>query len=260
MKRTVWLFQLWHAPPTLAHYFTHFCNENKDIEFLVDGSLRTTFGETWSAASCVAHGLVSKHGVKKGDRIGIAARNSINWVIAYMGVVMAGGCATLLNGFWSGEELAYGIRLAECDLVLADSGRAKRLQGTEHSAKIVLFEHDAEPSIGLSDLWEQGDTAMKMLDQLGPDDLATILYTSGSTGQSKGHTLITGGLSAEFFTTFPRAQWRKFYLNQRRRCKCSAVRSHSNCSPISRYRRGPGFSPKFRHCSQTCSHAKVGRR
>ena len=90
-----------NAPPALAHYFTHFCNENKDIEFLVDGSLRTTFGETWSAASCVAHGLVSKHGVKKGDRIGIAARNSINWVIAYMGVVMAGGCATLLNGFWS---------------------------------------------------------------------------------------------------------------------------------------------------------------
>lgn len=204
-----------NAPPTLAHYFAHFCNENKDIEFLVDGSLRTTFGETWSAASCVAHGLVSKHGVKKGDRIGIAARNSINWVIAYMGVVMAGGCATLLNGFWSGEELAYGIRLAECDLVLADSGRAKRLQGTEHSAKIVLFEHDAEPSIGLSDLWEQGDTAMKMLDQLGPDDLATILYTSGSTGQSKGAYSDHRGVVSGVFNYISQSAMAKVLLESR---------------------------------------------
>jgi long-chain acyl-CoA synthetase len=204
-----------NAPPTLAHYFAHFCNENKDIEFLVDGSLRTTFGETWSAASCVAHGLVSKHGVKKGDRIGIAARNSINWVIAYMGVVMAGGCATLLNGFWSGEELAYGIRLAECDLVLADAGRAKRLQGTEHSAKIVLFEHDVEPSIGLSDLWDQGDTAMKMLDQLGPDDLATILYTSGSTGQSKGAYSDHRGVVSGVFNYISQSAMAKVLLESR---------------------------------------------
>jgi len=204
-----------NAPPTLAHYFAHFCNENKDIEFLVDGSLRITFGETWSAASCVAHGLVSKHGVKKGDRIGIAARNSINWVIAYMGVVMAGGCATLLNGFWSGEELAYGIRLAECDLVLADAGRAKRLQGTEHSAKIVLFEHDVEPSIGLSDLWEQGDTAMKMLDQLGPDDLATILYTSGSTGQSKGAYSDHRGVVSGVFNYISQSAMAKVLLESR---------------------------------------------
>ena len=204
-----------NAPPTLAHYFAHFCNENKDIEFLVDGSLRITFGETWSAASCVAHGLVSKHGVKKGDRIGIAARNSINWVIAYMGVVMAGGCATLLNGFWSGEELAYGIRLAECDLVLADAGRAKRLQGTEHSAKIVLFEHDVEPSIGLSDLWDQGDTAMKMLDQLGPDDLATILYTSGSTGQSKGAYSDHRGVVSGVFNYISQSAMAKVLLESR---------------------------------------------
>jgi len=178
------------APPTLAHYFAHFCNEHKDVPFLVDGDLRLTFGQTYAAAMCVAEGLVTKHGVEKGDRIGIAARNSANWMIAYMGIAMAGGCATLLNGFWSGEELAYGIRLADCKLVLTDAGRAKRLEGTEHSATLVMIDH-AAPAEGLANIWAApgdmaGSVAMKMLGQLGPDDLATILYTSGSTGQSKG--------------------------------------------------------------------------
>ena len=175
-----------NAPPSLAHYFAHFCNEHKDKTFLVDGDIRLTFGECWVAATHVAAGLANTHGVKKGDRVGLAARNSANWVITYMGVIMAGGCATLLNGFWSGEELADGIRLAECELVLADIGRAHRLEGTDHSAKIVLFDHDGPPSAGLASIWGEGDTAMAMLGQLGPDDLATILYTSGSTGQSKG--------------------------------------------------------------------------
>ncbi len=178
------------SPPTLAHYFAHFCNEHKDVPFIVDGDIRLTFGDTYAAAVCVAEGLVKDHGVEKGDRIGIAARNSANWMIAYMGITMAGGCATLLNGFWSGDELAYGIRLAECKLVLADAGRAARLEGTEHSAKLVMMDHNA-PAEGLAGVWKApqdlaSSVAMQMLGQLGPDDLATILYTSGSTGNSKG--------------------------------------------------------------------------
>jgi acyl-CoA synthetase (AMP-forming)/AMP-acid ligase II len=179
------------APPTLAHYFAHFCNQHKDVPFIVDGDVRLTFGETYAAAVCVAQGLATGHGLEKGDRIGIAARNSANWMIAYMGIVMAGGCATLLNGFWSGDELADGIRLAECKLVLVDASRAKRLEGTEHSSRLVMIDHGGAPSHGLGNIWAapaEGTpaVAMAMLGALGADDLATILYTSGSTGQSKG--------------------------------------------------------------------------
>ena len=176
-----------NAPPSIAHYFAHFCNEaeKKDVVFLVDGDLRMTFGEVYAAATHVAHGLVSKHGLKKGDRVGIAARNSVNWILAYMGTLMAGGCATLLNGWWTGEELAYGIDLCECSLVLADEQRAARMEGQDIKAKIVVFDH-GDPATGLAPIWEAGDTAMKMLGELGPEDLATILYTSGSTGHPKG--------------------------------------------------------------------------
>lgn len=174
-----------NAPPSVAHYFAHFCNEKKDDLFIVDGDLRLTFGQTWAAAANVAHGLATKHGVKKGDRVGIAARNSANWMIAYMGTVMAGGCATLLNGWWTGEELAYGISLCECSLVLADAQRAARLDGQEIPAKVIVIDH-GDPAEGLEPIWAEGDTAMAMLGQIGPDDLATILYTSGSTGSPKG--------------------------------------------------------------------------
>ena len=174
-----------NAPPSLAHYFAHFCNEHKDTPFLVEGDIRMTFGEVYHAATHVAHGLVTKQGLKKGDRVGIAARNSVNWILAYMGTLMAGGCATLLNGWWSGEELGYGIELCECSLILADEQRAARLDGVDHTAKVVIFDH-GDPATGLEAVWDAGDTAMKMLGELGPHDLATILYTSGSTGHPKG--------------------------------------------------------------------------
>jgi len=181
------------APPTMAHYLAHFCtqSEHKDALFLVDGEVRMTFAEAYAAASCVAEGLVTKHGLEKGDRVGIAARNSANWMILEMGILMAGGCATLINGFWTGEELAYGINLAECKLVLADAGRAKRLEGVDHCGTVVLFDHGGVPSEDLKAVWAvpsdpQSSVAMKMLGELTPDDLATILYTSGSTGNSKG--------------------------------------------------------------------------
>ncbi len=145
------------VPPSLAHFFAYFCNQHKDAPFLVDGETRMTFGEVYGAARTVAAGLIARHDVKKGDRIGIAARNSANWAIAYMGVIMAGGCATLLNGFWEGEELAYGVELAGCSLVLADSARAKRLDGTEHSAKVVTFDHGGDPAQGLGAIWPQDE-------------------------------------------------------------------------------------------------------
>ena len=175
------------VPPTLAHYFAYFADQNRDVPFLVDGTIRLTFGEAYAAATCVAEGLVTTHGIARGDRVGIAARNSANWMIAYMGILMAGGCATLLNGFSSGEELAYGLELAECKVLLADAGRAARLEGQSHPAKVVLFDHGNAPAEGLAATWAEGNAAATaMLGELGPDDIATILYTSGSTGKSKG--------------------------------------------------------------------------
>ena len=175
------------APGNLADYFAYFCAMNADKEFLVDGSCRLTFGQCYTAARALAGGLVEGRGVQKGDRIGIAARNSANWIIAYMAIIMAGGVATLLNGWWQGGELAEGIRMVRCRYVLADAQRAARLEGHNlGDAQILVFSHDCMPLDGLSALVSQGGGADTALPALDPLDNATILYTSGSTGQSKG--------------------------------------------------------------------------
>ena len=175
-----------NAPPTLSAYFEHFCTQHGDTEFLVDGAMRTTFAQIHAAAHEVAGALIVGQGVQKGDRVGIAARNSTNWIVAYMGVIMAGGCAALLNGWWSGEEMAAGIELTGCKLVLADPQRAARIADLGLSTRVVVFEHDQPWRDGLSAVLAQGGDSSTPLPDLTGDDLATILYTSGSTGQSKG--------------------------------------------------------------------------
>ena len=173
------------APATLVDYFGHFCQQHADTCFLVDGEQRLTFGETYAAARQVANSLIADHGVKTGDRVGIAMRNAPAWVVLYMGTLMAGGIAVLLNGWWQGNELADGIADVECSLVFVDPPRAARIaqHGRPTTARIVTVDL-AKP------LPESLAAVMRAeavdLPALTGDDLATILFTSGSTGQSKG--------------------------------------------------------------------------
>ncbi|MFN3475486.1 MAG: class I adenylate-forming enzyme family protein [Blastomonas sp.] len=176
------------APPALSQFFAYFCMQHADAEFLVDGDTRLTFGQSYAAARHVAAALIAGHDIAKGDRVGIAARNSANWIIAYMGVLMAGGVATLLNGWWQGPELCAGITDVGCKLVLADDRCARRIGECGHigDAKVITISHDGPPEAGLSSILSAGGDAATELPELTGDDLATILFTSGSTGQSKG--------------------------------------------------------------------------
>src|SRR3546814_17271074 len=92
---------------------------------------------TWAAARKVAAGLIEGYGVERGDRVAIAMRNANAWCVTYLGVLMAGGCATLLNGWWQGAEHAAGIAASAANLALPHTPRAGRHAFTEtgHTAR-----------------------------------------------------------------------------------------------------------------------------
>lgn len=177
-----------NAPPSLPFYFEHFCAKHGDTLFIVDGDERLTFAQVYAAARKVAGALVEGHGIQKGDRVGIAMRNAPSWIVTYMGTLMAGGVATLLNGWWQSEELADGIRDTETRLVIADRQRAERLaqSGHDHGGKVVALDLSQPIAQAIAPLLANGGDENTALPTVMGDDIATILFTSGSTGQSKG--------------------------------------------------------------------------
>lgn len=175
------------APPALTYYFAHFCNEHADKTFLVSGDERLTFADVFSLAQQTARALVDGCGVKPGDRVGIAMRNSPSWIALYMGILMAGGVATLLNGWWQTAELADAIGDVGCGLVFADAPRTQRLdEATGLTSTVIAIDDRLPLADALAPLFAKGGTDATVLPMLRGDDNATILFTSGSTGQSKG--------------------------------------------------------------------------
>jgi long-chain acyl-CoA synthetase len=115
------------------------------------GGDRVTYRELWDRAARVAGGL-RREGVQRGDRVAIRLPNGLDWVLAFWGAQLAGAVVVPVNTRFKDSEAQY---------VIDDSG----------ASYVFGALPDGEPIV---------------VEDLGPDDLAAIFYTSGTTGFPKG--------------------------------------------------------------------------
>jgi long-chain acyl-CoA synthetase len=195
--------QFANAPPTLAHLFAG--TRGDPSTFLVYEDERWTFDHTMRHVDALAHALVHEFGIGRGDRVGIAMRNLPEWVVSFAAILSVGAVSVSFNAWWTESELEYAIGDSGVSLLLADPARAERTHRPARARDLPVIVARADRIEPLpagvrhyDDVVTLG-RAMPAVD-VEPDDDATILYTSGTTGFPKGavstHRAVTQALMA----------------------------------------------------------------
>ena len=151
-------------------------------EYLVHDSRRISYAQHLALVASVAAGLRQRHGIGPGDRVAILAANCAEWPIAFWALTSLGAIAVALNGWWTADETAYALQDSEPALLIGDRKRLARLSEAGRNPGVPVLAIES----GFAALEQHDPGAALPSQEIGEDDPAVILYTSGTTGRPKG--------------------------------------------------------------------------
>lgn len=160
-----------------------------------DGAATLTFGDLARGAARYANAL-NALGVEPGDRVTVLVEKSIANVLLYLAVLKAGAIYQPLNSAYTAAELAYFVADAEPKLIVCDPSRQAEMRSLADRCKVfAVVNLDAEGNGSLASMAasmdDRHETAARQ-----PEDLAGLLYTSGTTGRSKGAMISHANLAS----------------------------------------------------------------
>ena len=124
-------------------------------------------------------------------------RNCPAWVVSYMAHPQGGWGRGLLNGWWQPHEMQHALDMVSPKISIADAPRAKRIEGVCGGCQLVACRSRNHWKARWRPCWTGADLEAP-LPEVDPEDDATILFTSGSTGEAKGalstHRAVTTGV------------------------------------------------------------------
>ncbi|MDQ2632819.1 MAG: malonyl-CoA synthase [Pseudomonadota bacterium] len=163
-----------------------------------------TYGDMLAMSGRIAN-VLSGLGVKPGDRVAVQVEKSVEALMLYLACIRAGATYLPLNTAYTLVELDYFIGDAEPRLVVCAPGVEEGMRGVAqaHGATVETLDER-----GGGSLMEKATGARSEFADVarGADDLAAILYTSGTTGRSKGAMLTHDNLLSNALTL--RDYWR----------------------------------------------------
>jgi long-chain acyl-CoA synthetase len=172
---------------------------------------------TWSAAheraSAIAAGLIAL-GVRPEDRVAIAASTTVKWVLCDLGIMCAGAATTTIYPTTEAKDATYILADSGSKVLIAeDTGQVEKLAGADlpDLTHIVMMDGSTPdapvpvPVLSLAEVEQKGVAALagdpelvtRVANSVRPDQMATLMYTSGTTGTPKGVELLQGGWAWE---------------------------------------------------------------
>ncbi len=187
-----------------------------DAEAVVDGGTRVTFRELAALARRATRAAMAQ-GIQPGDRVAIWAPNSWEWIVAALGALGAGAWLVPVNTRFKGDEAAYVLDRADVAALFTVRGfldtdyvamlreTAPHLRCLDHVVFLAgarTGEHTFDDYLATGDAIDDADADARIA-ALGPDDVADVIFTSGTTGRPKG-VMLEHGASLRAFDVWAR--------------------------------------------------------